>query len=239
MRDGKPKYDICIRVLSGCPYTYDVCMQALSGLLSKYDTVGNKHQTRDKKKNQLNFRFQFTIGRTARARTYSDKTYFRFKHNFRDNIGIYSINETELADPLKAKTKSAEQKDLYYMAGKLLNTIDSGYAAGGHWVVQIHAMDHDSKINKHKDTNDITFQYGVTLGDYEGGNLVTWDSCGENPSEIKVQNKVVKLDGRLFHQVTPVVSGIRYSLYYYKVYDPMITEVEPIFEPARIISMNM
>ena len=185
---------------------------------------------------ELNFRFQFTIGRTARARTYSKKTYFRFKHNFRHNIGIYSMNETELADPMKAKTKSAEQKILYYMAGKLLNIIDPGYAAGGHWVVQIHGMDSKSKINKHVDSNDITFQYGVTLGDYEGGNLITWDSTGENPTEINVQNKVVKLDGRLFHQVTPVTSGVRYSLYYYKVYDPTITEVGPIFEPATIIT---
>ena len=239
MHKGKPKYKICIRALSGCPYTYDVCMQVLSCLLLKYDIVGNNHQTRDKQKNQLNFRFQFTIGRTARGRTYSDKTYFRFKHNFRDNIGVYSINETELAHPLKAKTKSPAQKDLYYMAGKLLNTIDPGYAAGGHWVVQIHAMDHDSKINKHKDSNDITFQYSVTLGEYEGGKLVTWDSCGENRTEMNVHNKVVKLDGRLFHQVTPVTSGIRYSLYFYKVYDPIITEVQPIFEPATIISMNL
>ena len=111
---------------------YDVCMCGLSLLLKQYDTITNQHQTRDKKKMELNFRFQFTIGRTARARTYSDKTYFRFKHNFRDNIGIYSMNETELADPMKAKTKSAEQKHLYYMAWKLLNTIDTGYAAGGH-----------------------------------------------------------------------------------------------------------
>ena len=118
-----------------------------------------------KKKDQVNFRFQFTIGRTARACTYSDKTYFQFKYSFCDNIGIYSINETELADPLKAKTKSTEQKDFYYMARKFLNTIDSGYAAGGHWVVHIHAMDHDSKINKYEDSDDITFQYSVTLGE--------------------------------------------------------------------------
>ena len=51
----------------------------------------------------------------------------------------------------------------------------------------------------------------------EGGSLVTCDSYGKNRTEMNVHNIVVKLDGRLFHQVTPVTTGIHYSLYYYKV----------------------
>ena len=56
----------------------------------------------------------------------------RNKHVPSENIDIYSINETLRADPMKTKTKSAEQKGLYYMTGKLLNTIDLGYTAGSH-----------------------------------------------------------------------------------------------------------
>ena len=112
--------------------SYDVCMCVLSHLLKQYDTLANQHQIHDNNKKELNCRFQFTIRRTVYDLTYSDKTYFRFKHNFRENIDIYSINETLRADPMKTKTKSAEQKGLYYMTGKLLNTIDLGYTAGSH-----------------------------------------------------------------------------------------------------------
>ena len=153
-------------------------------------------------------------------------------------MGVYSINENELVYPMKAKTKIDAQKQIYSMASNILTMIDPEYAADGHWVVQIHAMDSESKVNKHIDTHDITFQYGITIGNFQGGCVITWDSSGNNPIKHEVRNKVIKLDGRLFHQVTPVTSGIRYSMYFYKVYDPLIRLERQLFEPATIIYNN-
>ena len=137
---------------------------------------------------------------------------------------------------MHAKTKTPEQKKIYQVAGELLTLIDPEYAAGGHWVLQAHAMDSGSKVNKHTDDEDISFQYGVILGDFTGGELLTWSSDGEPHPPLPVSGRVVKLDGRLPHQVTPVTSGVRYSLYFYKLFDPTIAEAHPVMEPAVIVA---
>jgi hypothetical protein len=56
---------------------------------------------------------------------------------------------------------------------------------------------------------------------------------------------VVKLDGRLPHQVTPVTSGVRYALYWFKHYDRLIDQDAaglegvhhgaPYFFPAQLV----
>ena len=211
-----------------------IIMDELLLLMKAYDVDTNQKQSRDKKKKTMDFRYQFTIGRTCRQRTYVDKTSFRFPHNFLPNVGVYSVSDTQLADPMLAKTKNMGQKMIYAKARELIGVIDSKYAANDHWVVQIHCMDATSRLGTHVDKKDITFQYGVTLGEYEGGNLLTWDKS-ELVTEIDVHNQVVKLDGRLRHSVTPIISGRRYSLYYYKSYDPIIITPTPILEKAEIV----
>ena len=91
-----------------------------------------------------------------------------------------------------------------------------------------------SKVKRHTNKDDLTFQYGVVLGDFEGGNLRTWNSKEQEQPELDVHNKIVKLDGRLFHQVTPVTSGIRYRLYY-KLFDRNIDKATEFFAPAEIV----
>ena len=209
-------------------------MNELLLLMKAYDVEINQKQSRDKNKKTMDSRYQFTIGQTCRQRTYVNKSSFRFKHNFLPNIGVYSVSDTQLADPMLAKSKNNEQKMIYAKARELICIIDSKYAANDHWVVQVHCMDATSRIGSHVDKHDITFQYGVTLGEYEGGNLLTWDKSGL-VTEINVHNQVVKLDGRLQHSVTPIISGKRYSLYYYKSYDPIIITPTPILELAEIV----
>ena len=209
-------------------------MNQLLLLMKAYDVETNQKQSRDKKKTTLKFRYQFTIGRTCRQRTFKTNSSFRFKHNYLPNMGVYSVSETQLADPMLAKSKKTDQKLIYAKTRELLCIIDSEYATNDHWVVQVHCMDATSRIGNHVDKNDITFQYGVTLGEYEGGNLLTWNKSGV-VTEMNVHNQVVKLDGRLQHSVTPIISGRRYSLYYYKSYDPIIITPTPILEKAEIV----
>jgi hypothetical protein len=193
-------------------------------------------QTRDKREKELKFLWQFTIGRTVRAlTTESGNPTWSYKHNFRDKIGVYSLNAKTLADPMRAKTKSLKMKAIYAKAGEILAVIDPTYAVNGDWVLQVHAMDSTSRVDRHTDDDDISYQYGVVLGDFDGGEMLTWGSDGQPRPVLNVQNKIVKLDGRLPHQVTPVTRGVRYACYFYKLFDRRMYAPAPVFEPARIV----
>lgn len=60
-------------------------------------------------------------------------------------------------------------------------------------------------------------QYAMVLGDCIGGALKVWDSNG-GTQEINYTNKILKLDGRLHHEVMPF-TGLRYCIIWYKVFD--------------------
>ena len=73
----------------------------------------------------------------------------------------------------------------------------------------------------HYDVQDITYQYALTIGVYEGVNLVCKTKNGRL---INVSNRrrFVRFDGRLPHKVNRTVSGQRYSFVYYKTYDRVL-----------------
>ena len=210
-------------------------MHDLLALLERYDATERHQQSRDKKQQTLRFRWQFMIGRTVRARTRAEGSVWRFPHNFRQGKGVYSVDETTLADPMVGKTKTPEQKAILAKATELLGAVDASYVQDGDFVLQVHAMDETSKVEKHTDDDDISFQYGIGLGTYSGGELITWTSDGTEQPPINLRNHVVKLDGRLPHMVTPVTSGIRYAVYFFKHYDRRITEPQPQYQPASVV----
>ena len=45
----------------------------------------------------------------------------------------------------------------------------------------------------------------------------------------------MRLDGRNFHQVEPVISGTRYSVYFFKNYDRRWTKVQPHTDEVNIV----
>jgi hypothetical protein len=51
---------------------------------------------------------------------------------------------------------------------------------------------------------------------------------------IDYTNKILKLDGRLPHEVMPF-TGRRYCIIWYKVFDRDMKKPAPVFEPARIV----
>ena len=46
---------------------------------------------------------------------------------------------------------------------------------------------------------------------------------------------VTSMDGRNFHQVEPVTSGTRYSVYFFKNYDRRWPEVQPHTDEVKIV----
>lgn len=93
-------------------------------------------------------------------------------------------------------------------------------------------------VDKHVDDQDIQYQYGIVLGaNCSGGELTCWNSDGSQQT-VDYQYKVLKMDGRLPHEVAPFrvkSGGRRYCVIFFKLYDRMMTESAPIFEPARTI----
>ena len=73
----------------------------------------------------------------------------------------------------------------------------------------------------------------MVLGDCTGGELKLWNSVGDT-QVIDYTNKILKLDGRLQHEVMPFM-GRRYCIIWYKVFDRNMKTPAPVFEPAHIV----
>ena len=208
-------------------------MDILTTMLDAYNGCG---QSRDRARKTFSWRFQFTIGRTVRALTteVGNKTWCT-PHNFLPGKGVYSLAMGVLKDPLSGG-KQEQQKAIYVEAIELMKLVDASYVAHGDFVLQVALMTDPKRhyCKRHTDDDDITFQYGVGLGNYRGGELVTWDSSGARQAPIDMRRRLVRLDGRLPHMVGSF-KGTRYSLYYYKLYDRSISERQPIYEPAHVL----
>jgi hypothetical protein len=60
----------------------------------------------------------------------------------------------------------------------LIQAIDGEWAGtDGDWAVQINVINSDKqRINRHVDDRDIAAQYGLALGNFEGGALTLWQT---------------------------------------------------------------
>ena len=189
-------------------------------LESQCDSYTKAGQQRDKSnKKQFSLEWQFAAGRSIRAlTTEAGNPTWAYKHNFKDGKGVYM---RDVAD----STKTPQQKALYAKACELLPLIDADYAGEyKDYVVNFSCMSEPELhyVKQHTDDDDIKFQYALVLGDCTGGELKVWDSHG-NEQVIDYKNKILKLDGRLPHEVLPF-TGRRYCIIWYKVFDRRMTQ---------------
>lgn len=190
------------------------------------DKVKSKTQKRDNKnKKHFSLEWQLGMGRSISA---LGATAFETPHNFKKGVGVC------MAD-VKNSTRPKWQKELYAKSKELIILIDSDFAANDDFVVNVGCMCDASKhyCKKHVDSMDIEYQYATVLGDCTGGGLTTWNSDGTS-QYMNNHRKVLKMDGRLPHQVEPF-TGRRYCVIFYKLYDRRYTEASPIFEPACFV----
>ena len=91
-------------------------------------------------------------------------------------------------------------------------------------------------VRRHTDGEDITHQYALALGEYDGALLRCYDPQG-NFTDFDYKNKIVKLDGRLPHEVVGMTEfqGERFSVIAYKNYDSRMSVEDPIFEKATFV----
>jgi hypothetical protein len=142
-----------------------------------------------------------------------------------------------LSNPATQKSLRVWKKRLWSLAKKLLTLYDKEYAAG-EFVVQFSKIcSPHHYVPIHTDDNDISFQYHITVGDYENVFLECYDPKGNIHSYYSQPYLMLKMDGRLKHQVRQVnMTGNRYCIIFYKLYDCNIKHSEDIFFPPDYVS---
>ena len=96
----------------------------------------------------------------------------------------------------------------------LMNWADPDYYYSGI------AVTHNFVASPHVDEKDCTYQYAVSLGDYEGGGQLCVESeDGSCLEVITTRNRIARVDGRRVHWVRSWEKGDRYSLIFYDTRD--------------------
>jgi len=185
-------------------------------------------QSRDKKqRKKFNLKFQMQLGRSTF--TVGTKN-FTFPHNFMRGKGV-NMNE------VCSGSRSGKVKRIYILLHEILLLIDQNFAGlDNDWVVNISAMTKGSHyVKKHVDKEDIDSQYAFTLGSFTGGILRSYNNLGEF-KDINNFRRVVRFDGRLPHEVSQVLSGCRYSIIFFKLYDRRMTRSAPILNNPKFVT---
>lgn len=89
----------------------------------------------------------------------------------------------------------------------------------------------------HCDSRDTRYQYAISVGDFDGGELCIESTDGSTIYVVNTRNRMVRVDGRCVHWVRPHHQGDRYSLIYYCSYDdkhfPIEYAIDETFKPAN------
>ena len=178
--------------------------------------------------------YHFIIGRSLSRYPITDKRkrFYKVVEFENEKITVY------MRDPLESKSKPTWIKDIYVELRKVITLIDSKFAANGDWSVQVNLSDDPNKLMKpHVDDKDMTHQYAIGLGDYTGGELATFreDATGKRTAvKLCIRNKVVKVDGRQWHVATKF-KGVRFSIYFFKLWQRNCRTKTGILFPPRIV----
>ena len=160
-------------------------------------------------------KWSFIIGRNVNA---IGARNFTKPHNIFAHKGVY------LGD-VNYSQKPEWQIEIYNIAEKLLMIVDESYV-GEHkdYCLMVSEMvGNDSSVGaenndymfEHVDGQDIMYQYGFTLGNYTGGNLVC-KTKDNKIIQINNRRRFIRFDGRLPHKVENFVSGRRFAFLFYK-----------------------
>jgi hypothetical protein len=192
-------------------------------------TVKDTKQYRDKtKKVKFNLEWAFLLGEGTTSALGAKS--FETPHNFKPGKGVCLTKvETRALPSWKLK--------LWDLSNQLITLIDPDFAAG-EYVVNYSCMSKPEQyVKKHVDSEDISHQYALTLGDYDGAKVRMYDDEDHVLGEFDYYKRPCKFDGRLPHEViTDNFTGIRFTLVWFKCYDHRKTEADPIFSTPCYIN---
>ena len=191
-----------------------------------------KRQKRDLKKKKLSFSgsCHIGVGTTQVGHLNHVKMGRRgfIRHPFK-NTGVY-------VEPVEAQhVKVPFLKEAYYLSRDVMRQIDPHYAEG-EFVVQFAKIDSAAHyVKKHVDQHDVSHQYALTFGEYEGAALLVHPPDGGPPHRVDGKDCIVKFDARHPHEVDLTgFKGERYTVIWYKNYDRrQLARPDPIWEDSR------
>ena len=212
-------------------------MRKLTNLLQANKVELFRLQHRDgKKKRRFSLRgsFKIGVGSTQPGHLKLARKGIKdfIKHPFK-NTGVFVRSVKE---QFEKKSISKKQFEAYNLAKEILEIIDPKYANGA-YITQFAYMNSKKHfVLKHKDTEDISFQYALSLGDYKGARLRVYDSKERSFTEFDNREKILKFDGRNSHEVvTDDFEGERFTVIWYKNYDETKAVPDPVFHEPHFM----
>ena len=208
-------------------------MSEIQGMLDKQKT-SLKGQYRDKtKKAKFSLKFAFLLGCTTNALGASinkdGTSNFGTPHNMPERKG-----KGVCLKPVEERKIPKWKKELWVSSRKLIELIDPDFAAG-EYVVNYACMDSpEHYVKKHCDSDDISYQYALALGDYTENSafLRCYDKDDTPVGDFDYKNRILKMDGRRSHELiaNDTFSGTRYCVVFFKSYDSRKNKCDPVLE---------
>ena len=207
-------------------------MTQIKTILDKQNKKGMKGQYRDKThKKKINLKSAFLLGATTNALGASKNKEgirsFGTPHNIPSKKGK-GVCLTPVLERVLPKWK----KTLWVLSQQLIEIIDPDFAVGEYVVNYSTMTDPEHYVKKHTDSDDISYQYGMSLGDYEGTfKTRIYDKDDKVVGDYDYKNRVLKMDGRLPHEViSKGFKGVRHCVIFFKSFDKRKLVCDPIFE---------
>ena len=182
--------------------------------------VKQTKQYRDKtKKLKFNLEWAFLMGYNCSALGAKS---FETPHNFKKGKGV-------CVTPVEERKLPKWKQELWALSKELITLTDPDFAAG-EYVVNFASMTKPEQyVKKHVDSEDISHQYALTLGNYRNAYLRCYDEEDNVLGEFDYHRKIFKMDGRLPHEViSENFEGERFTIVWFKTYDHRKTEPDLI-----------
>ena len=181
--------------------------------------VKAKKQYRDQKKERFNLEWAFLLGHNISALGAKS---FETPHNFKKGKGV-------CVTPVEERNIAKWKKELWALSKELITMIDPDFAAGEYVVNYACMTQPEHFVKKHVDSDDISHQYSMALGEYSGAYLRCYDEEDNVLGDFDYQYEVCKMDGRLPHElISDDFEGERFCVVWFKTYDHRKTEPDPI-----------
>ena len=213
--------------LESSSYTALLLIQIKELIMSFSDnTIYNKKSTTKCNTDTFDNDIMIQIGYTSNTRGLK---HLHLPHNFRNDLSVYDYyNDYNME-------LNEQHHKLFRLGGDLIDAylpqsfIDLIPQSGTH-CVQITKMSPSSKVNCHREKNDISMQLVVTFGDYTGGETRLFNEEESHYIDVNTNENPTLCDARLSHTVLNVKSGMRYCFIVYFMFSPTETKSLPIFD---------
>ena len=180
----------------------------------------------------------FNMGRTVQQEGFAPKLdgtcAFETPHPWHKKKSVY------MDDPLTSASKPYWKKELYILAGQVLEIIDVEYMRDGDWCLYVSCMlAGKCEVKRHEDRKDVSHQYIIFLGNYKNA-VLELESPREDSKGTLLQfsesHKVLKCDARCKHRVASAgFEGVRYCVTLYKMYDRRLSKPTPVYWPPHYV----